>query len=480
MINQSKIHVHRMIIHKVDHRNYDAPQLSDLESPVTDEVGSFLRQHIVSNREHRHARTARFLPAKEGQVSLCAMCDCLLNHPDQFVPQSQEIAKHLFRTIHKDKRIWPGDLILCTFTEQDDDSEWLALLKMDPEDGFICEREEVNGQVRSVLRRVLNALPRGDLQKCAFILPPNLREERGHDLKVLDQQAARYGARRLIASYFVVDFLQCKLGLDRGDRTRTFVYGSYEWLAGKKEQWSKEDIERFKRRVMNSLQDAVVDATSFAAAVIRKPHEQDEYLKYLREQGLEDLTFEPADLSLLLALCQDTSLSSYEKGRALESLAKALFEPCFDADSNLRSETGEVDLWLERNTTAPFWTDYGAIAIAECKNRSEDYPVTSSEVSVLTSKCIKASARLGFFVSLGPFTRDALTQIRDQNVQRRDANSPLIVPVRHKNIEGLIRSKEKTEDWLRTLVRWSRQDKKGFYNYGFKRRRKAAKKEELS
>lgn len=96
----------------------------------------------------------------------------------------------------------------------------------------------------------------------------------------------------MIASFFAEDFLQCKVGLNRADRTRVFVYASYEWL-GKMEQWPEEDVERFKGRVTGSLQDAVVDATNFAAAVITKPDDQDEYLDYLREQGLEDLTFEP-------------------------------------------------------------------------------------------------------------------------------------------------------------------------------------------
>ncbi len=43
MTEMLPIHIHRMIIYKVDHRNYDAPQLSALESPVTEEVASFLR-----------------------------------------------------------------------------------------------------------------------------------------------------------------------------------------------------------------------------------------------------------------------------------------------------------------------------------------------------------------------------------------------------------------------------------------------------
>jgi len=102
--------------------------------------------------------------------------------------------------------------------------------------------------------------------------------------------------------------------------------------------------------------------------------------------------------------------------------------------------------------------------------------VKSAEVSVLIDKCINADSRIGFLVSLGPFTEDALTKIRDQNVRRGAPNSPLIVPVRRRDTEELIQSGRKIEDWLRTLVRYARQDKKGFYNYGFRRRRATGKK----
>jgi nucleoid-associated protein YejK len=292
MSNDHQVAIEKMIVHKVDHRNYDTPQLSDLESPVSEEVASFLRQHIVSNQEHKYARSAAFTDPPEGQPALRHMCDELIGDPSKFVAQSQAIASHLFQTVRGDKRVSPGDLVICTFTEGDDDSRWLALLKMDPADGFVGEREVIDGQVRIVLRRVPDVLPTGELQKCAFILPHKLREERGYDLRVLDQQAARFGARRLVASFFVTSFLQCKIGLNRKDKTLTFLYGSYEWAGQKKAQWSAEDTERFRRRAAVSIQDNVVDVTDFAQAIIPEPEEQEEYLEFMRDQGLEDLTFE--------------------------------------------------------------------------------------------------------------------------------------------------------------------------------------------
>lgn len=134
-------------------------------------------------------------------------------------------------------------------------------------------------------------IPTGELQKCAFVVPMQSRENVGYDLKVLDQQAARFGAKQLIASFFITDFLQCKVGLNPGDRTRVFVYASREWVD--KKEWPEDEKVRFKTHISEVIQDNIVDSASVAQAVISQPIEQDEYLGYLKDKGLEELTFEP-------------------------------------------------------------------------------------------------------------------------------------------------------------------------------------------
>jgi hypothetical protein len=377
----NQIVIHKMIVHKTDHITYKEPQLSDMETPIPEEVSSFLIQHIIFNREHKYTRTAQFLDAPEAE--LCAfswsgipekdrvrlidfltlkfdidwvktakiekidngktvivsteknslslklndketevilkiddartdrfiaklekdelniytklilkdICEDLSANPDHFIAQSKIIAIHLFNQIKRTKRISPGDLIICTFSESGNESKWLALLKLDPEDGFVGEREEVDGQIRIVLRRVIDVLPTGELQKCAFIVPNDMRESLGYDLNVLDQQSSRYAAKRLVASFFISDFLQCKVGLNQGDKTRNFVYLSRDWVD--KKDWPAEDKERFLNYVSDVINNNIVDTTSVAQAVIASREEQDEYVEYIKENGLEELTFEP-------------------------------------------------------------------------------------------------------------------------------------------------------------------------------------------
>jgi CheY-like chemotaxis protein len=226
------------------------------------------------------------------------------------------------------------------------------------------------------------------------------------------------------------------------------------------------------------LEDKVRGFDKGADDYLPKPYDKAEFearVKVLLKHTASTATNEQTvgDIRRLFSLCEDPTLSAYEKGLALEDLSAALFASCFDVYNRMRSETGEIDLWMERITSLPFWTDYGAIAIVECKNRSDDYPVTSAEISTLIDKCSDPGAKLGFFVSLGPFTRDALKKIRDQNIRRQGPNSPLIVPIRSKDIDELTEADCDVEEWLRQLVRSARQDCQGFYNYGFKKRGKS-------
>lgn len=292
MNDGKKVTIKQMIVHKVDHRHHDTAQLSDLKSPISREVASFLRQHILANREHRYSRSATFTNSAD-RVNFKQACDKLLKNPKQFVQQSRVIAGLLFDKMKGDERISPSDLVVCLFSEDSDDTSWLALLKMVPQDGFVGVRERIDGKVRIVLQRVVNVLPAGELQKCAFIVPEKLRANLGYDLKVLDQQVGKYGARRMIASFFMKDFLQCKVTLKEEDRTRSFVYGSHEFVERKKGVWTDGGIERFKERITRSVQDKTVNLTHLAQAIISKPQEQDEYLEYMLSRGLDQLVFRP-------------------------------------------------------------------------------------------------------------------------------------------------------------------------------------------
>jgi hypothetical protein len=295
MPEDTPIHIHRVIVHKVDHKQYDEALISDLESPLSPEVRSFLRRHIRTNREHKNSRTATFLakvPPK--QASLRGMSDAILDDPAKFVRQSQKIAEHLFE--HLSGRTSPGDLVVCLFSEgQPPGDPWLALLKMDPSDGFVGDRTKVDGQWQMVLRLVRDVLPSSDreLQKCAFILPPKLRKQRKYDLQMLDQQNRRYGVQEAVATFFSQGFLQCKIALNPAEITAKFFLETNRWLKKREAEWSEEQVERARAQLHQMIQHETVDVTDFARAVITDPKDRQAYLDFLRERGIEDFVFQP-------------------------------------------------------------------------------------------------------------------------------------------------------------------------------------------
>jgi hypothetical protein len=290
------IHVQRAIIHKVDHRAFDQPQLSDLEVPLSEPVRAYLRRHIRASREHRYSRTAVFAAGPpEGKYALRAISNAILADPVAFVPQSQDMARHLFN--HLSGRTSPGDLVVCLFGEDGGDP-WLAILKMDPSDAFAGERRQVDGKWQIVLRPVPEVLPttQQELQKCAFVLPRALREKRRYDLTVLDQQNRRYGVSESVATFFSRGFLQCRIALNQAEMTRGFVGATITWLEKRAVGLSEEDVARARQEIYQRIQGDHVDITDYAHSVIPLPEQRDAYLDYLRQREIEDLTFTPDPL----------------------------------------------------------------------------------------------------------------------------------------------------------------------------------------
>jgi hypothetical protein len=299
--------IEKLIIHKVDHHNYNDVILSDLETPIPDDkVANFLKQHIMSSRDHKYTRIANFSnrnkkqeksnsEKEEEEADFKQICDDLMKKPSQFIPQSQVIAKHLFEVVKKKKSISASDLVICTFRDAPESPIQLALLKMDPEYSYVGERIiDENNKAQIILKRIEDVLPRGGLQKCAFIFPPDQRKKKKYDLKVLDLQQKRFGLRKPLASFFTKRFLQCYIPSTPDDYTYTFLDESYEWVEKKKPHWSPEKIDGFKQKVTESVRTDSINIADFAQRTIDSLEEQEEYVDQMKAKGLEVLIFQPA------------------------------------------------------------------------------------------------------------------------------------------------------------------------------------------
>ena len=301
-MEDTNLHIHDLIVHKVDHKERSAPQLAGRRTPTNADVESFLKRHIKNNISSKNTRTARFTPPEGTDVVLRKVCYSLLQEEDQFVPSSQQIASHLFAAVENDRRISPSELVICTYSSSKSNgstaARHVAILKMDPSEGFTTKEEVMEGgAVRYVLEQVPEVLPITDLQKCAFVLPHQNEEE--YDLQVLDQQISTFRQGKAAASFFTRDFLQCEVNYNAADRTKIYHRESLAYAAQKEEEgaWSADQSELFRERINDSLRDDRVDIVALANRTIDDEEERQEYLQNLGSQGLDTVLDPDPDVS---------------------------------------------------------------------------------------------------------------------------------------------------------------------------------------
>lgn len=281
-INQ--ISIKKIIIHKIDHIKSDKPLLADIESPLNPDVEWFLEEHIRENYLNSYIREANFVVNPTGKRVLKNLCKDILDHPGQFVAKSREIASHLFEVVEGDNRISPSDLAVCLLEDRSVSQYRLALFKLDAHDSFVDRQVRVKGKLMIELRKVVDVLPTGGVQKCAFVLPEDLKENRGYNLKVLDLQQPRGGGSPAVASFFSKDFLQCKVVLPPPAQQDIFVRANSEYIDKKKGEWDIEEIENFEKHVLEALESDELDIDSFAEETIQDDEEQNEYKEFIESK----------------------------------------------------------------------------------------------------------------------------------------------------------------------------------------------------
>lgn len=145
----------------------------------------------------------------------------------------------------------------------------------------------------------------------------------------------------------------------------------------------------------------------------------------------------------------DKALPNHRRGAEFEAFTQAFFAPLFNTvQQDCRTEAGEIDLILEVRLQSPFWSEFGADVLVECKNLSA--PVELKEVGHFDSKVRQARVKLAFFVSVSGFTVDAMRDLR--NLSSNPLN-PLVVPVTGDKIRNALRRGEDLEEFLKAAIR---------------------------
>lgn len=294
--------VEHLIAHSVDH-TLQQPKLSEREPPFDAEVASFFARHVREAWTHQRTQESIFSNQQSVIQGLCH--DIMRNPKRKLVDASQRIAEHLFASMLRlaperegekgdkpakpDMRISKGELVVCAFRDGRSGDPWVALLKMDPAEGFASEPQIIDGQFCFVFRHVGDIMPTGELQKCAFVLPPNLVKKRRIDLLVLDQQVAVYGGYRMASSFFTERFLHCGPVLQAAERNRAFILGSQAFADTR--EWSPEVRSDFHYGIALTTRQPKINVAHFSETYIPEK-ERDAYLDFMRSKhGLTQFVF---------------------------------------------------------------------------------------------------------------------------------------------------------------------------------------------
>jgi hypothetical protein len=239
MRNAVNVRVERAIVHILDHRHNNLT-LSDLELRLTpdERLQEYFDAQVVNALADGEAHAANF--AQGGQEKTKEICIDLVDGRGGFVKCSKELAQRLYDAVGSDKRIAPGNLIVCLCSASNLTKPFLALLKIDPSQVLVTRVSKSEG------RRAVTFDIRGDvlptvrerLQKAALVRHPRTRVE--YDLLLLDRQV-----KGAAADFFAKTFLNARPALDARSRTDRFymsVQSAYNALRPTLDAEQSEDL----------------------------------------------------------------------------------------------------------------------------------------------------------------------------------------------------------------------------------------------
>jgi hypothetical protein len=210
----ASIQIESVILHLLNPQK-DAPVCSQRPLQITDpRIFEYFTKHIASSQSAPKIREARF-QSLDGPSA--AACRGILEGKTDLVAGSQALARSLFGILKADqKRISRGDLAVCLYQNEDAERR-LALLKIDPVEGFRHAVKKERGETYVEVEIDPDLMPSTsqELQKCAFV---RLRDAKSPepDMMLLDLQ----GREEKVAQFFTRTFLGAELMEDPRVTTR--------------------------------------------------------------------------------------------------------------------------------------------------------------------------------------------------------------------------------------------------------------------
>lgn len=250
-----RVRIERLILHGLDNRG-GRLRLVDEPALLSEEAQTFFALHIEAAGTRADWRAA-FLDA---QCEVALHCHRLLGDSDTFVEASRQLARRLYDAM-RPRTIAPGDFVVVVYTQGDDPTRRVALLKLDPDQRLARTFTTVAGRHRVSISAADNLLPDTTrLQKCALLRS----EEPGGDFEVvlLDTQAGPRAEG--IATFFYDGFLSVRLAPSPRRLTRDFLRCTDAWLGEHRDELTPAQITAFYAARRAALRDDTLHLARFA------------------------------------------------------------------------------------------------------------------------------------------------------------------------------------------------------------------------
>lgn len=273
-----EIELNRLVIHAFPGRGAE-PEIADREESPSQGLRRFFEDHIRGCIATPSRRAAKF-NGPETTVAACA--SEIIAKPETFVEQCRVVGLWFAHQVEQPSAP-PTFLAIAFFTDLDDDSRYVALLKLDPTTAFIRAGNKID--TISILPDPSRTLP-----KYAIVRPHD--EDSRYDIifrNTHDASATERGEE----DFWLEGFLEAYEVSTPRQMTQLVVKETEKWIQANEGVVEEEAAADLRNAVRTMAQGDELDLEEIAAQAIKDPVMREEYIGRLLDRGLTETSFEP-------------------------------------------------------------------------------------------------------------------------------------------------------------------------------------------
>lgn len=236
--------VEHIVVHEVPRNNTSTTSadivLSEAESPLTDDLRNFFKERTARSLI-KHGYEVERDPEQNSPVP--DLIAAVLAHPGGLVPSSHEITRHLYES----QRPVSNEGLLVTFVGKVEGASCLGILKLEREDAIRVEETRLATGERTFSVAHLRDLMLG---KHTRLFKASVFVDSGAIQGVVSDDQRGYHPTTEIATFFLTEFLGCRLRTAPDVATKTFLESAQKWIGDE-----VDDPERKARYEIGLLQE---------------------------------------------------------------------------------------------------------------------------------------------------------------------------------------------------------------------------------